>query len=111
MPLVLERLPATLELAFASMVVALVIAIPAGLLLAIYRNTPLDFFVTVTSTLGRAMPNYWIGIMLILLFSVQLRWLPVLGWDDPLSIVLPAGRDAWRQCRHGAYRVPACSKY
>ncbi len=48
MPLVLERLPATLELAFASMVVALVIAIPAGLLSAIYRNTPLDFFVTVT---------------------------------------------------------------
>jgi peptide/nickel transport system permease protein len=90
MPLVLERLPATLELAFASMVVALVIAIPAGLLSAIYRNTPLDFFVTVTSTLGRAMPNYWIGIMLILLFSVQLRWLPVSGRDDPLSIVLPA---------------------
>jgi len=68
MPLVLERLPATLELALASMLVALIIAIPAGLLSAIYQNSWLDLFVTVGSTLGRAMPNFWIGIMLILFF-------------------------------------------
>jgi peptide/nickel transport system permease protein len=90
MPLVLERLPATLELAFWSMVVALVIAIPAGLLSAIYQNSPIDVGVTILSTLGRAMPNFWIGIMLILLFSVQLRWLPVSGRMDAASIVLPA---------------------
>ena len=90
MPLVLERLPATLELALASMLVALIIAIPAGLLSAIYQNSWLDLFVTVGSTLGRAMPNFWIGIMLILFFSVQLRWLPVSGRDEAASIVLPA---------------------
>lgn len=90
MPLVLERLPATLELALASMLVALIIAIPAGLLSAIYQNSLLDLFVTVGSTLGRAMPNFWIGIMLILFFSVQLRWLPVSGRDEATSIVLPA---------------------
>ncbi len=90
MPLVLERLPATLELALASMFVALLIAIPAGLLSAIYQNSLLDLFVTVGSTLGRAMPNFWIGIMLILFFSVQLRWLPVSGRDEATSIVLPA---------------------
>jgi len=90
MPLVLERLPATLELALASMLVALLIAIPAGLLSAIYQNSLLDLFVTVGSTLGRAMPNFWIGIMLILFFSVQLRWLPVSGREEAASIVLPA---------------------
>ncbi|MEZ4640351.1 MAG: ABC transporter permease [Caldilineaceae bacterium] len=90
MPLVLERLPATLELALWSMVVALVIAIPAGLLSAIYQNSPIDLAVTLLSTLGRAMPNFWIGIMLILLFAVQLRWLPVSGRLEATSIVLPA---------------------
>jgi peptide/nickel transport system permease protein len=90
MPLVLERLPATLELAVAAMFVAILIAVPAGLLSAIYQNSPIDLVVTSTSTLGRAMPSFWIGIMLILLFSVVLRWLPVSGRDEPASIILPA---------------------
>lgn len=90
MPLVLERLPATLELAFASIVIAIVIAVPAGILSAVYQNTPLDLFVTTTSTLGRAMPNFWIGIMLILIVGVQLRWLPVSGRAGFSSIILPA---------------------
>src|SRR6056297_2170483 len=90
MPLVLERPPATLELALASILVAIVIAIPAGLLSAIYQNSPLDLFVTTASTLGRAMPNFWIGIMLILIVGVQLRWLPVSGRDGLASIILPA---------------------
>ncbi len=90
MPLVLERLPATLQLALASIVVALLIALPAGLLSAIYQNSPLDLVVTVLSTLGRAMPSFWIGIMLILFFAVQFRWLPVSGSEEPGSIILPA---------------------
>ena len=90
LPLVMERLPATLELALAAMVVALVIAIPAGLLSAIYQNSPLDLFVTISSTLGRAMPNFWIGIMLILLFAVTLGWLPPSGRLEATSIILPA---------------------
>ena len=90
LPLVLEKLPATMELAAVSMLVALLIAIPAGLLSAIFQNSPLDLGVTTTSTLGRAMPNFWIGIMLILLFAVHLDWLPVSGRLEATSIVLPA---------------------
>jgi peptide/nickel transport system permease protein len=90
MDLVLERLPATLELAFASIVIALVIALPAGILSAVYQNSPLDLFVTTASTLGRAMPNFWIGIMLILIVGVELRWLPVAGRDGFASLILPA---------------------
>ena len=90
LPLVLEKLPATMELAAVSMLVALLIAIPAGLLSAIFQNSPLDLGVTTTSTLGRAMPNFWIGIMLILLFAVQLGWLPVSGRLETTSIILPA---------------------
>ncbi len=90
LPLVLEKLPATLELALMSMLVALLIAVPAGLLSAIYQNSPIDLAVTATSTLGRAMPNFWIGIMLILFFAVYLEWLPVSGRLETTSIVLPA---------------------
>ena len=90
LPLVLEKLPATMELAAVSMLVALLIAIPAGLLSAIFQNSPLDLGVTTTSTLGRAMPNFWIGIMLILLFAVHLGWLPVSGRLETTSIILPA---------------------
>ena len=90
MPLVLARLPATLELAGASILVALLIAIPAGILSAVYQNTWLDFVVTTGSTLGRAMPNFWIGIMLILIVAVQLRWLPPSGRLEFSSIILPA---------------------
>ncbi len=90
LPLVIERLPATLELALASIVVALLIALPAGTLSAVYQNSWLDFVVTTASTLGRAMPNFWIGIMLILIVGVQLRWLPPSGRLEPVSIILPA---------------------
>ena len=90
MPLVIDRLPATLELALASIVVALLIAAPAGILSAVYQNTWIDFLVTTSSTLGRAMPNFWIGIMLILVVGVQLRWLPPSGRLELVSIILPA---------------------
>jgi peptide/nickel transport system permease protein len=90
MGLVIERLPATLELAFAAIVIALVIAIPAGILSAVYQNSPLDFAVTTLSTLGRAMPNFWIGIMLILVVGVEWRLLPVAGRDGFASLILPA---------------------
>ena len=90
MRLVLERLPATLQLALTSMAVALIIALPAGVLSAVYQNSALDLFVTGTSTLGRAMPNFWLGIMLILIFGVDLRWLPVSGRGDIRNLIMPA---------------------
>ena len=90
LPLVLERLPATLELTAAALLIALLVALPVGVLAAVYRNSWFDFFVTITTTVGRGMPNFWLGLMLMLVFAVQLRWLPASGRDEPLAVVLPA---------------------
>lgn len=90
LPLVLERLPATLELAAASMVIAILIAIPFGIWSATKRNTILDLFITGTSVIAKAMPNFWLGIMLILIFSVTLGMFPVSGYGTWQHLILPA---------------------
>jgi peptide/nickel transport system permease protein len=90
LPIVLERLPATIELAVASMVVAIIISIPLGIFSAIKRNSFLDLFITGGSVLGKAMPNFWLGIMLILLFSVTLGLLPVSGNGTFAHLILPS---------------------
>jgi peptide/nickel transport system permease protein len=87
---VLERLGATLRLAAVSALIGLAIAIPAGVIAAVRRNTPWDFAMTALATLGTAMPNFWLGLILILLFSVQLRLLPAIGAEGPLSLLMPA---------------------
>jgi len=71
-----ERFPATLELSFLSMLIALLIGIPAGIASASRRNTTLDGVTMVGSLIGVSMPIFWLGIMLIMLFSVFLKWLP-----------------------------------
>jgi len=73
MGLVLERLPATFELAGAGLLIALCLAIPAGIVSAVRRNTSVDYISTVVALLGQAMPTFWLGIMLILVFSVRLN--------------------------------------
>lgn len=90
LPLVLERLPATLELGLAAMVVAILISIPLGIWSATKQNSPLDLLATGGAVLGKAMPNFWLGIMLILLFSVTLGWFPVSGRGSFSNLVLPA---------------------
>lgn len=90
LPIVLERLPASFELAIASMIVATVIAIPLGILSATKRNSFLDIFITGSAVLGKAMPSFWLGIMLILLFAVQLGALPVSGKEGLANLILPA---------------------
>ena len=90
MELVLERLVNTYRLAGLAAVIGLAIAIPLGILSAINRNTWLDLVVTSLATLGTAMPNFWLGLMLILIFSVNLRVLPAFGALEPTSIILPA---------------------
>ena len=90
MGLVLERLPATFELAGAGLSIALCLAIPAGILSAVRRNTLLDYVSTVVALLGQAMPTFWLGIMLILVFSVQLGWLPSSGRGGFVHLILPA---------------------
>ncbi|HXJ78534.1 MAG TPA: nickel ABC transporter permease [Candidatus Methylomirabilis sp.] len=90
MSLVLERLPATFELAGAGLLLALCLAIPAGIVSAVKRNTAVDYISTVMALLGQAMPTFWLGIMLILVFSVRLSWLPSSGRGDVEHLVLPA---------------------
>jgi peptide/nickel transport system permease protein len=88
--LVMERMPATAELSTAAMVIALVVAIPSGIVSATRRGSWVDSLTSVVSVVGQSMPAFWIGIMLIILFAVELRVLPAAGRGDPGSLVLPA---------------------
>jgi peptide/nickel transport system permease protein len=88
--LVMERMPTTLALTCLAVLLALAIALPVGIYSAVRRNTLLDHAATVVVFLGQSMPVFWIGIMLMLLFAVQWRLLPVSGWDSWASMVLPA---------------------
>jgi peptide/nickel transport system permease protein len=88
--LVVERLPATFELAGAALLLALVLSIPVGIVSAVRRNTVLDYVSTVVALLGQSMPTFWLGIMLILLLSVQLQWLPSSGRGGWEHLILPA---------------------
>tara|TARA_Y100000590_G_scaffold110311_1_gene125744 strand:- start:161 stop:1003 length:843 start_codon:yes stop_codon:yes gene_type:complete len=90
MGLVMSRLRLTYLLAGVSAIIGIVIAVPLGVLSALYRNSPLDVTVSALASLGTAMPNFWLGLMLIIVFSVQLRWFPVFGSDGIRSLVLPA---------------------
>jgi peptide/nickel transport system permease protein len=90
MPLVVERLPATFQLAGAGLLIALGLAIPAGIISAMKRNTAVDYVATVAALLGQAMPTFWLGIMLILVFSVRLNWLPSSGRGGLEHLILPA---------------------
>src|SRR5258707_1085393 len=74
-----ERMPATIELALCAMPVAVVIAIPLGILAASRAGTAVDFGATTLALLGISMPNFWLGPLLAILFSVTLGWLPVSG--------------------------------
>lgn len=85
-----ERLPATLELALAGLCVAVLIAVPLGILAAARRNTGWDVGAMGFSMLGISIPNFWMGPLLILVFSLWLGWLPVSGREGAASLVLPA---------------------
>lgn len=74
-----SRLPATIELSLAALIFALAVSIPLGVLAAVKKNSILDRIATVSSLFGVSMPGFWFGILLILFFSVTLRWLPVSG--------------------------------
>ena len=88
--LVLERLPATLLLAGASLLLTVGIALPLGVLSAVRRNSLLDHVGTVATVLGQATPGFWLGLMLIFVFSVKLRWLPTGGTGSLAHLAMPA---------------------
>jgi peptide/nickel transport system permease protein len=87
--LVLQKLPVTMQLASMAIVIALSIGITAGIVSAVYKDTALDYAANVFALWGLSTPNFWLGIMLIFLFSVQLGWLPPSGY-------VPLTED-WRQ--------------
>ena len=88
--LVLERMPYSLQLASVSLLASVVIGIVLGIAAAQFRNTPFDLLVNGFAALGQAMPGFWVAIMLILVFAVNLHVLPVSGADSWKSLVLPA---------------------
>jgi peptide/nickel transport system permease protein len=90
LPLVLERLPATLELAGAALLLAVVVALPLGILAAIYRGRVVDVAAMAFAVIGQATPYFWMGIMLILVVSVELAWLPTSGRGGLERLILPA---------------------
>lgn len=88
--LVIERMPATLQLTFAALGLALLVAIPVGIIAGIKRGSWIDRLVMLGAMAGQSMPIPWLGIMLILIFGVYLRWLPVSGRGTWQHLVMPA---------------------
>jgi peptide/nickel transport system permease protein len=88
--LVLERLPATLLLAGAALALTVVVAVPLGVLSAVRRDSAFDHVATIVTVLGQATPGFWLGLMLIYIFAVHLRWLPTGGMGTVAHVVMPA---------------------
>ena len=86
--LLVEKLPVTMELALLAMLVALIIGVPAGVISALYNGRIVDYVTNIIGLWGLSTPNFWLGIMMILLFSVELGWLPASGY-------VPPGEDLW----------------
>jgi peptide/nickel transport system permease protein len=85
-----ESFPATLELALAATVIALLLAVPAGIYAAVHRDGMLDRLLMAGALIGQAMPIFWLGIMLITLFSVKLGWLPTSGRGSLAQLIMPS---------------------
>ncbi|HVZ46238.1 MAG TPA: ABC transporter permease [Ramlibacter sp.] len=96
--LVAQKLPVTMQLAAMAMCIALLIGVPAGIIAAVARGTAWDWLVNVFALWGLSTPNFWLGILMILLFSVNLGWLPASGYVSPFddlagnlkSMIMPA---------------------
>ena len=98
MGLVLERLPNTAALAGVALVVAVGVAIPIGVLSAVKKDTPLDYIGKTIALFGQSLPAFWLGLMMMWIFAVQLGWFPVSGKEHgALSFVLPAIAIGWFQ--------------
>ena len=85
-----DALPATLALAFVSLLLSVVVSVPLGIIAAVRKGQGSDQFIRISSLVGLSFPNFWLAIMLVLLLAIKLPLLPPSGWDGPLSLVLPA---------------------
>ena len=90
LPLIVARLPATFQLTITAMVLAIVVAVPLGVLAATHRGGPVDLAAMGVALLGQSVPNFWLAIMMILVFAVSWRILPTSGRGGPLHVVMPA---------------------
>lgn len=87
---VVERLPATLQLGATALVISIVVGVPLGVLSAVKHGTLWDKLARVISVAGQAIPGFWLGVLLIMLFAVNLGWLPTSGRGTPEHLILPA---------------------
>lgn len=87
---IVERLPVTLRLIGFSMVISLCIAVPLGIVSAVKRNSGVDLVSTFFALFGFSTPNFWLGLILIYVFALLLRWLPASGFDGVRSLILPS---------------------
>jgi peptide/nickel transport system permease protein len=90
MPLVVERLPATVQLASAGLLMAMIIGIPIGLVGGFNPGSPTDSFGRFLALMGQSIPNFWLGLMMIIYLGVGLGWFPTFGRDQWNSVVMPA---------------------
>jgi ABC-type dipeptide/oligopeptide/nickel transport system permease component len=88
--LIAEHLPFTIILGICAMLLALALAVPLGIVAALYEGTAVDTAIGLVSLLGQAVPSFWLGLMLVIWFGVDLGWLPVYGVDDWTGYILPA---------------------
>ena len=95
MHIILERLPATIQLGVAAFVLSLIVGVPLGILSAVKRGSLLDQFARIVALIGQSAPPFWLGIMLMFFFAVQLDWLPPFGREGPKSVILPAITLGW----------------
>lgn len=97
MGLVVERLPATLELAGLALFISVVIAVPVGVLAAVTKDKPFDYAGKIVALLGQSLPSFWLGIVLMWIFAVTLGWLPTSGRGTISHMILPAVCLGWFQ--------------
>lgn len=87
--LIAERFPATAKLAFSAIAFSLILAIPLGIIAGVKRGTAADFFAMLFALFGQSMSAVWLGILLILVFAVKLRWVPAMGYGSWINLILP----------------------
>ncbi|MFB3097268.1 MAG: ABC transporter permease [Dehalococcoidia bacterium] len=95
MEIIIDKVPATLQLGLAAFIFSLVLGVPLGILSAVKRGSALDITGKLVALIGQSAPVFWLGLMLMFLFAVRLEWLPPYGRQETASIILPAVTLGW----------------